>query len=411
MIAIPRIMVSRSHPTQRHARQGAWALGLLLTLSLAGCGTTGSGSPGVVRNVPGDQAVEAGIEPFLGPPHFESQQVFKGGRFPNVVVAMNGDVLATWGSDRLRVRRSADGGQTWGPEIVVLEHKGAVHGGGTIVDETTGDILMFSHAEHPPSDWQMYRSKDHGRTWAQRPTVVRRNQAGHLPAMHMNESGITLRYGQHKGRLITATRWYGLANYPKANWPTHYTNAMYSDDGGRTWQTSEPFPAFGTGEAAIAQRTDGSLYYNARRHWAPEGVDSLHRWTADSHDGGQTWQGLAVDATLPDGNQNAEYGLMGGLVRLPVAGRDIFIFSNIQSDTRREGGTVWVSFDGGRTWPAKRRITDGRFAYSSLAAGRPGTPSEGWIYLQYETGGHPDSASIIARFNLAWILQNQIVAE
>ena len=32
---------------------------------------------------------------------------------------------------------------------------------------------------------------------------------GHKPEMHMNEHGITLRHGEHKGRLLRPTRYYG----------------------------------------------------------------------------------------------------------------------------------------------------------------------------------------------------------
>jgi sialidase-1 len=84
---------------------------------------------------------------------------------------------------------------------------------------------------------------------------------------------------------------------------------------------------------------------------------------------------------LPDGPRDRGYGLMGGLGRLPVADKDILIFSNVESPAGRHHGTVWASFDGGKTWPLKRLVTEGSFAYSSLDVGRPGTKSEGWIYL------------------------------
>ena len=105
---------------------------------------------------------------------------------------------------------------------------------------------------------------------------------------------------------------------------------------------------------------------------------------------------------LPDGAQDTGYGLMGGLVRLPVKDRDILIFSNIESPSGRHHGTVWASFDGGKTWPLKRLVTAGSFAYSSLDAGRPGTKSEGWIYLLSEGGG-----ANVARFNLSWVLKGE----
>ena len=92
---------------------------------------------------------------------------------------------------------------------------------------------------------------------------------------------------------------------------------------------------------------------------------------------------------------------MGGLVRLPVAGKDILIFSNIDTKAaKRERATVWASFDGGKTWPIKRLVFDGSSAYSSINAGRPGTPSEGWIYLNFESEGQ----SKVARFTLSCLL-------
>jgi pullulanase-type alpha-1,6-glucosidase len=45
----------------------------------------------------------------------------------------------------------------------------------------------------------------------------------------------------------------------------------------------------------------------------------------------------------------------------------------------REKMTVWASFDGGDTWPIKRLVYEQHAAYSSLGAGRPGTPGEGQL--------------------------------
>ena len=64
---------------------------------------------------------------------------------------------------------------------------------------------------------------------------------------------------------------------------------------------------------------------------------------------------------------------------------------------------MWASFDGGKTWPLKRLVDGGRSGYSSLAVGRPGTPSEGWIYLHFEGG--PKGGSTVARFNLSWLIE------
>ena len=101
---------------------------------------------------------------------------------------------------------------------------------------------------------------------------------------------------------------------------------------------------------------------------------------------------------------------MGGLVRLPIAGDDILIFSNLDTaKPKRERMTVWASFDGGRTWPLKRLVFEGPSAYSSLTAGRPSTPAEGWIFLHFEGG--PQGGSTVARFNLSWLLAGETTGD
>ena len=372
------------------------ALGLAALATVAAAAPALGGTPR--ENVPVTAAghpAEGKIEPFLGEPKLDMQQVFKGGRFPNTLVAVDGTVLALWGG--VTVRRSEDGGRTWGPEITVGQ---GFQGGGAIVDETTGDVLAFVEKHHPPAPLTVYRSKDHGKTWSPMEVVIKPDTNGNVPSMHMNEAGITLRHGEHAGRLIRAARHYAGRNQ-RSKWPEHYTTAIYSDDGGKTWNTSKPFAEMGTGEAAVAELSDGRLYYNSRAHWN-ENKPPLRRRCAWSADGGETWTDWQIVEILPDGPQNTNYGCMGGLVRLPVQGKDILIYSNCDSPDGRKRGTVWASFDGGKTWPLKRLVHEGGFAYSSLTAGRPATKSEGWIYLHFESGG-----SKVARFNLVWLLKGE----
>ena len=125
-----------------------------------------------------------------------------------------------------------------------------------------------------------------------------------------------------------------------------------------------------------------------------------------SHDFGKTWTDWWIVEVLPDGHQHRSYGCMGGLTRLPIAGEDVLIFSNIDTpNATREKGTVWASFDGGKTWPVKRLVFDGPSGYSSLTSGRPGTSSEGKIFLHFEGG--PKGGSTVATFNLSWILAGE----
>ena len=344
--------------------------------------------------------VEGALKPHLGESEFELKPLFSSERFGNIVVSMKGTLIATWGSSYVRARRSEDGGKTWGPEIVIA--KPAFQPGGLTVNEKTGDIIAFVEDSHPPSPIHIYVSSDDGITWNKIETKIKPDSKGNAPSMHMNEHGITLRHGKHKGRLIRPSRWYAGKN-DSTRWPQHYTNAIYSDDGGQSWQTSDPFPANGTGEATIAELSDGTIYYNSRRHWAEEGANPRRRWTATSDDGGQTWENLKFCEILPDGPQNTNYGCMAGLTRLAIKGRDILIYSNCDSPSGRVKGTVWASFDGGESWPIKRMVYKGRHAYSSLTSGRPGTITEGKIFHHFEGG--PKGGSAVAQFNLAWILE------
>ena len=352
------------------------------------------------------QAGEGKLEAFLGEPALELGQVFRGERFPNIVVSMKGTVIATWGTSHVRARRSEDGGKTWGEEIVI--QKPGFQCGGVIVDEGSGDIIAFVEDRHPPAPLSVYRSPDDGKTWKKIEVKINPDSKGNQPSMHMNDHGITLRHGQHKGRLIRPSRFYAGRNH-RSKWPLHYTNAVYSDDGGKTWHTSDPFPANGTGEATVAELSDGTVYYNSRRHWANEGENPRRRWTARSVDGGKTWKDLKICEALPDGPQNTNYGCMGGLTRLAVKGRDILLYSNCDSPGGRKLGTIWASLDGGKTWPVKRLVFAGSHGYSSLTSGRPGTKSEGWIYLHFEGG--PKGGSTVARFNLAWVLKGEATGD
>ncbi len=236
------------------------------------------------------------LSPFLGDAVFEKQRLFNDQRYPNVVVTNKGTVIAVWGNSGVSVRRSEDGGKSWNKRVVVSEN--GYNGGGTIVDTGSGDILVFVEDRQPPAPLTVYRSKDDGRTWKPEKTVISKDLNGNNPSMHMNESGITLAVGPKKGRLLRASRFYG-SNEREGEWSKQYTNAIYSDDGGKTWKTSAPFPEKGTGEAALVELADGRIYYNSRVHW-PERPNNRRRREAWSFDGGETWKEWRIVNALPD---------------------------------------------------------------------------------------------------------------
>lgn len=341
-------------------------------------------------------------------PFFEKQMLFEGERFPNIIVTKDGSIVANWGKENCISRRSSDGGSTWEPAISIGQ---GINGGGLVLNANTGELIAFvENGDHPPAPITSYFSEDLGQSWQKREIKIHPDKNGNLPSMHMNEHGITLKKGKYRGRLIRTSRFYGQANQ-REFWPNHYTNAIYSDDGGKTWFTSEPFPANGTGEAAIVELSDGTLYYNSRRHLSTDGLNPRMRHIATSKDGGHSWKDLYVSRELPDGEQDRDYGLMAGLDRLPYEGYDLLVFSNIESQSGRKNGTVWLSFDGGKSWPIKRLVEPEGFKYSSLTVGRKNTPSEGYIYLLYETGTKKNindyGGGMVARFNLSWLMEGK----
>ncbi len=412
--------------------------------TLSGCQTSADD-----RTVPltaAGKPEEGTFETFKGEPFFELKEVFNGGgqvREPYLGIAVDGTILVLRnranppqaGSGHLR--RSEDGGNSWGG---IIEVPFGFLDTNFIPDEATGDVLVVRMWDQTDKLW---RSSDHGRTWVEESITLKpsgmmqwleqaklkrrgtwddRDKRG-IYMMHANagESGITLRHGPHRGRLIVSATFRPHApEHPSDRQPEDliYSCAIYSDDGGATWQVSGLFPEGATEEAALAELHDGRIYYNSRscqgfydpslaREIGPE--ESLRR-EAWSFDGGVTWDNLRISSVLPDGGGYGRgYGMKGGLVRLPVKDHDILIYSN--SDTaggKREKMTVWASFDGGDTWPVKRLVYEGPSAYSSLGAGRPGTPGEGLIFLLFEGGPeHHYSSMQVARFNLSWILEGE----
>lgn len=366
---------------------------------------------------------EEGVKAFMGGAEMRSEEVFGGQRFPNVVVSTDGTVVATWGNKSCAARRSEDGGESWGPLIEVAAP--GFHGGGAVADEINNTLIMFNDIVHPPRTPQgetgpleVYRSSDHGKSWAKIAVTINPDRNGNVPSRHMAEHGICLRHGPRCGRLLRTARVYN----PPGAVPPRYTLAIYSDDGGSTWHSSAPFPEPGTGESAVVELAGGQVLFTARKSSFDAAPADFHaaRHFALSRDGGETWAGLKTVGTLPDGpryrgeerrgsNYNGHFGMLAGLTRLPLADRDVILYSNADTpDHRRVRGTVWASFDGGDSWPVKRLVHEGPFAYSSLASGRPGTPSEGWVYMLFE-GGKDDcyEGGRIARFNLSWLLEGE----
>lgn len=109
---------------------------------------------------------------------------------------------------------------------------------------------------------------------------------------------------------------------------------------------------------------NGSLRMNARR-WAGRPL----RKTCISRDGGNTW------SRVEDVPEQADPGCMASILRYgdPLDGqKSRLLFIGPQS-TDRDTGTLFLSEDEGSTWPIRRVLWPGSFAYSVLTVLNDGT--------------------------------------
>ena len=342
--------------------------------------------------------------------------------YGNLNVAMDGTVLlfSLQGDphpnkrkgSKVFLKRSKDGGATWSKHQLIGKpieldwrklgigpydgkgwgrdkHHSSTTLGTSVVDESTGEIMIFLTALYPAPF--MYKSKDHGETWTLEKVELKKDVNGFLPTPNAAcDPAINIKHGRHKGRLLVASRVFPNGDKRQEN--RGYTNAVYSDDHGKTWQSSKPFPLDGTGESGLVELRDGTIYLNSRTHTRPG-----NRWVAFSDDSGESWRNLHQDDELFDGPPDV-YGCKAGLLRIERDDRDILLFSSPTPGLPgRKNIRVWVSFDGGKTWPHSRLIRRGPGNYTWMTQGRKGTPSEGYIYLL-------SGKDWMARFNLAWLL-------
>ena len=131
-----------------------------------------------------------------------------------------------------------------------------------------------------------------------------------------------------------------------------------------------------------------------------DGSKQRLRTRAFSTDGGLTWSKLANDPALKCVSCN------GSLIaaRHPKGAGGTVLLSSMPAGPRRTHGTVYASLDGGKTWPIRRCLVPGAFAYSSLAV-----LPDGHIGLFYEARNHRDIK--LVRFTLAWLIDGADAAD
>jgi sialidase-1 len=321
----------------------------------------------------------------------DSNQGFPTYRIPAICKTAKGSLLAfaegrqavsDQAANVLVLRRREASSMDWTPLQVVARDEPASLNNPCVLATQTGRIFLmyqrFPRGYHernvesgadPDKTCRSFviQSDDDGRTWsAPRDISDVAKPPEALTVASGPGVGIELMKGRHRGRLVFP---FNLG--ARGHWTSF---AVFSDDGGRTWQRGASAPkAPGTepNETQIAELADGSILLNARNQAAAK-----MRLESRSSDGGATWETVVPRPDLPDPV------CMGSVMRISFA-PSVLAFTNPASTPGRINGTLRVSRDEGRTWTDSRVITPGSFAYSCLVPTSPGRV--GVLYETVET--------------------------
>ncbi len=275
-------------------------------------------------------------------------------------------------------RTSTDNGCNWGPLRVVAD-AGPNHLSSPVPlwDPSTSSVLLFTSLRDTHDVYQglyLQRSVDDGATWTpQADGRVRvTNPARWKGGLQGPGHGLVLTHGPAAGRLIFAMGYKRDGHYG--------TYALFSDDGGTTWQVG--FDRLAPGklqliEGTIAELPDGRLLvsYRDKRKTKP----GSNRVFATSSDSGAS---ITTYRTRPGIKTMAVQGslLQTGTGPLLFSAPSFIKTKNL---TIRRDMRLFISTNGGATW-RKGPLIGGKAkpaAYSDLVELDANT-----IGLLYETG-------------------------
>ena len=275
---------------------------------------------------------------------------------------------------------SKNGGKTWSrPRAIAKAHGATFNNPCPVYDARTKTVTVVfqrypagvkERQPNIPDGWDdekcirnfMIQSRNGGSSWTkpQEITKTTKRPSGVDIMASGPNAGTQLKSGAHKGRLVIP-----MNEGPFGKW---VISCIYSDDGGKSWKLGQPTANMKgmVNETSIAETDNGGVVMVAR-HW---GAGNCRR-IAWSRDGGETW-GQVEDAPelFCDSTQNSlmTYSLSD---QPAYGGKSRILFSG-PSAGRRIKGQVAMSYDNGKTWPVKKLLGEGGFAYSSLAMVEPG---------------------------------------
>ncbi|MCQ4210247.1 sialidase family protein [Streptomyces longispororuber] len=323
-------------------------------------------------------------------------------RIPAVVRTTDGTLLAfcegrvgsreDFGDIDVVVRRSADGGRTWGPLRVAAANGRDLAGNPAPVVLPSGRVLLV-HVRNAAAATEdairrgrvsaadgrrvwVTHSDDSGLTWAPAREITDRVKRADW-RWYATTPGHALR--TREGRIVVPAN-HSLPPTGSDNGTEGRYNGghcLLSDDDGATWRIGyaddDPDGYVNANETTAAQLPDGRLYFNTRNDSPAPGT----RADAHSLDGGER----LVKPFRPQAGLVGPV-VEGSLLQLDEPGDpDVLLYSGPADPGFRALMTVRRSLDGGVTWQPAHTVDGLPAAYSDLVRVDPAT-----VGLLYETG-------------------------
>ncbi|MEM7373280.1 MAG: sialidase family protein [Bacteroidota bacterium] len=296
----------------------------------------------------------------------------------------------------LVMKKSTDGGKSWGPLQLIWDDGNNVCGNpAPVLDAETGVIHLLSTwnlgsdkesqiIEQSSEDTRhvyVLTSED-GEIWSAPREITQTTKLSNWTWYATGPgSGIQASVGRHGGPHDGGTlveRLMVACDHIEAESKQYYSHVIYSDDHGENWQLGGSTPNHQVNECEVVQLFDGSLMLNMRNY----DRNVRRRQTAISKDGGLTWTDQKHDSTL------IEPICQASLQSYAHGEKQLLLFSNPASEEKRIRMTVRASEDQGQSWKQSLVLHEGPSAYSDLVVMKDGVIGclfEKGIESPYET--------------------------
>ena len=266
------------------------------------------------------------------------------------------------------VKKSTDGGATWGNAVTVAAGDGSTaagygYGDAAVAQATNGDIVCLMAAGNTSYGNGMLhigytKSTDGGATWS---AVTDLYGSANLTNNHTFQSTFV-----SSGHGITQT----IANAGRIAFPalgkingTTNEYVIYSDNNGATWTFTDNYGYTGADESKLLELNDGKLLMSIRTGgFNSSNVARGYNRTTDTNVENWGTQGTWSDLTANGCNSDLIY-----YTRSTSGGRDVMLHSVVKSySSHRKDLRLYMSFDEGNTWKEAFQLQPGWAAYSSM---------------------------------------------